>query len=65
MNLKGTVEEWRVVFFVTAAFYVIGGIPYAFCAQGDVEEWALLENVEANNKSEIIKKEILSNQQTE
>ena len=49
---------------MTAAFYVIGGIPYAFFAQGDVEEWAVLENNEKNSKSEI-KKDILSIQQTE
>lgn len=37
---------------MTAAVCLIGGIPYAFFAQGDVEEWAVLENEDKTNDSE-------------
>lgn len=48
---KGTAEEWRLVFIVTAVFYLIGGIPYIFLAKGEVEKWAILESTKQNDKS--------------
>ena len=52
--LKGTIEEWQIVFYVTAAVSLVGGLPYAFFARGEVEQWAILEekdNAEQSNDS--------------
>ncbi|XP_076085056.1 sialin-like [Mytilus galloprovincialis] len=36
-----TSEEWRNVFYVTAAFYVLGAIIYCCTARGEIQPWAL------------------------
>ncbi|CAG2249681.1 SLC17A5 [Mytilus edulis] len=36
-----TSEEWRNVFYVTAAFYVLGAIIYCCIARGEIQPWAL------------------------
>ena len=41
---KGTSEEWRIVFIVTAVFYALGGLPFLLFARGEVEKWAVVEH---------------------
>ena len=37
---KGTQEEWRVIFIITAAVYLVCGLPFMFMAKSEEEEWA-------------------------
>ncbi|KAG4067231.1 hypothetical protein HA402_000222 [Bradysia odoriphaga] len=35
-----TVEEWRIVFYITAGIDILGSIAYLFWSSGDVQPWA-------------------------
>ena len=37
--LQGTVEEWRVVFYVWAAVFVFGAVFFTIFARGETQEW--------------------------
>ena len=37
---QGTQEQWRIVFFLSAAFYLIGWIGYMIVVKGHVLPWA-------------------------
>lgn len=34
-------EEWRIVFFITAVVYFVGGLGYILLGSGELEEWAV------------------------
>lgn len=38
--IKGTQEEWRVVFLITAAVFLVCGLPFMFLAKSEEEDWA-------------------------
>ncbi|VDN02955.1 unnamed protein product [Thelazia callipaeda] len=38
---KGTVSEWRTVFFITSAVLAVGGIIFCCFVNGEVQPWAL------------------------
>ncbi|KRX50210.1 Vesicular glutamate transporter 2.2, partial [Trichinella murrelli] len=52
---KGVSSEWCIIFYITAAFYAIGGVVFALFAKAEVQPWAKLaseapdtpENIEA------------------
>ena len=37
--LQGTVEEWRVVFYVWSAIFVFGAVFFTIFARGETQEW--------------------------
>jgi len=37
--LQSTQAEWRVVFYITAAIYVIGAILFCILAEGEIQPW--------------------------
>ena len=37
---QGTQEQWRIVFFLSAAFYLIGWLGYIIVVKGHVLPWA-------------------------
>lgn len=36
-----TVEEWRIVFYITSAIYLFGCVFYAIFASGQLQPWAV------------------------
>ncbi|XP_044597056.1 vesicular glutamate transporter 3-like, partial [Cotesia glomerata] len=38
---NGTASEWRIVFMIAGAVYLIGIIVYGLCASGEQQKWAL------------------------
>jgi len=38
--LQGTKQEWRLVFYLSAALFLLGGIFFAIFAEGTVQPWA-------------------------
>lgn len=51
--LKGTAEEWRIVFIVTAVFYVIGAIPFLLLVDDKVQHWNDLDS-SSNETSDVV-----------
>ncbi|XP_003376949.1 sialin [Trichinella spiralis] len=39
---KGVSSEWCIIFYITAAFYAIGGVVFALFAKAEVQPWAKL-----------------------
>ncbi len=37
---NGTQEEWKIVFWITAAVYIVGGIICMVLLEGTTEPWA-------------------------
>lgn len=35
-----TVEQWRIVFFISGGIYLIGCVVYWFWCSGELQEWA-------------------------
>jgi ACS family sodium-dependent inorganic phosphate cotransporter len=50
---NSTVDEWRIVFFISATIYVIGTIVYSFFGKGEIQSWAAdrKENEKENPKA--------------
>lgn len=40
VGFKGTREEWRTVFLITAAVFFVCGTPFLFLAKSEQEKWA-------------------------
>jgi len=39
-------EEWKIVFYIASAIYLLGAIIYAFCASGERQPWAIEEEIQ-------------------
>lgn len=39
-------EEWKIVFFIASAIYLLGAVIYAFCASGERQPWAIEEEIQ-------------------
>lgn len=37
--LQNNVEQWRLVFFIAAAFYLVGNALFIIFGSGEVQEW--------------------------
>lgn len=40
LSFQGTVEEWRITFYIAGVIYCLGAVVYAFLAKGEVLDWA-------------------------
>lgn len=40
ITTNGTVEEWRITFYIAGVIYCLGAVVYAFLAKGEVLDWA-------------------------
>lgn len=47
--MQGTADEWKVVFYITAIVYIIGGSIYLAYSSSDIEKWALVNDEQDNN----------------
>lgn len=47
LSFKGTREEWRTVFLITAGLFFICGLPFMFMAKSSTEKWAEEESLPA------------------
>ncbi|XP_046544368.1 sialin-like [Haliotis rubra] len=41
-NNNATASQWRIVFFITAALFLIGGVLFAIFAQGEEQLWSIM-----------------------
>ena len=41
-------SEWKVVFFIGAAIYFVGGVTFNFFAKSDLQSWAFVDCEPAN-----------------
>uniref|UniRef100_A0A336LAC8 Sialin n=1 Tax=Culicoides sonorensis TaxID=179676 RepID=A0A336LAC8_CULSO len=59
---NGVVEEWKIVFYISAGVCLLGAIMYGLMAEGDLQPWAVIP-VEDERKSIEMeeKKEMISN----
>lgn len=39
--LQGTKQEWQTVFFISASFFIFGGVIFAVFARGEIQPWAI------------------------
>jgi ACS family sodium-dependent inorganic phosphate cotransporter len=47
-----TVEEWRIVFFISAGVYAIGVVFCAFFVSGEIQPWACQKPAAKNSDLE-------------
>ncbi|XP_046377078.2 sialin-like isoform X1 [Haliotis rufescens] len=41
-NNNPTASQWRIVFFITAALFLIGGVLFAMFARGEEQKWSIV-----------------------
>ncbi|CAF4737396.1 unnamed protein product [Rotaria socialis] len=46
-------NNWRIVFFICAAIYIIGMIVFLFIGSGDVQPWATRQKTEATTSEQV------------
>ena len=52
-RMQDTPEEWRNVFYVSAAFYICGIIIYGCLVSGEIQPWALDKEKQSDKSVEI------------
>ncbi|XP_034941091.1 vesicular glutamate transporter 2.2-like [Chelonus insularis] len=48
---KGTAAEWRIVFLIAGAIYLIGALIYGIFASGELQKWSKNSDIEKNEDS--------------
>lgn len=53
----GTVEKWKIIFYISAGIYLFGCVIYWFFASGEVQPWAQthIQQTNKNNKTDVEK----------
>jgi hypothetical protein len=49
-----TLDEWRIVFFIAAAIYIVGAVAFGFLASGEVQPWAVQSKKSKETQLKII-----------
>jgi len=58
----GSVDEWRIVFFITACFYLFGAIFYAIFASSELQPWSNYEPFVSNTDQADEKQQAIPNE---